>query len=207
MKGSNVCPDILQVDTLRRSVSALAEPHASCQSFRVEVIYLGSLWRSLQDERTDTLLVAVVVHNYERVRQPRRCEETRKLFDRYATTKICFTRDPVFIGLHVNTAGNKSCIYWRRWADRCSLAGVGPERWAGPEPWRCTPPSAADPAPGSAAVSESSAQNWWTSAQKTRAKSLTFHHEPRWERGQSKRQTFLFLFIFVISRNSSNRNR
>lgn len=58
----------------------------------------------------------------------------------------------------------KHHYYLRHWADQCSWAGVGPERRADPEPWRCIPPSAADPAPRSAAASGDSALDRWTSA-------------------------------------------
>lgn len=113
----------------------------------------------------------------------------------------------------------KYYYYLRHWAGRCSWAGVGPERRADPEPWRCIPPSAADPAPGSAAASEDSALDRWTATQGRQeavwtsyverydSLVLNIYRDPdQTEYRATAWRTFLFLFIFVISRNSSNRN-
>lgn len=40
-------------------------------------MYLGRLWCSLQNECTDALLVAVLVHDYERIRKARCCKKKK----------------------------------------------------------------------------------------------------------------------------------
>lgn len=54
--------------------------------------------------------------------------------------------------------------YLKHWAGQYSWAGVGLEKEADLELWRCIRPSETDPAPGSAAASGGSAPNKQTSA-------------------------------------------
>lgn len=187
----------------------------TCHKFTLERIYLGRLWRSLQDECTNTLLVPVVVHYDERMWQPRCCEQSRKFCHQIQKVR---ESDVLIVQSSLLKHVQKHCMrcsYWRHLAGQCSWAAVDPERWADREPWRCIPPSAAGPSPGSAAASGDSAQNWQTSAHKVRAKKGTKfsymnfspEHLPQVQNRTRWVHTFLILFIFVISRNSSNRNR
>lgn len=63
-----------------------------------------------------------------------------------------------------NCNRRKIIHYLKHWAGQYSWAGVGPEKEADPEQWRCIPPSETDPAPGSVAASGGSAPDQQTSA-------------------------------------------
>lgn len=77
--NSCVDPHTMFTEYNQHSASVLETPRASLKLSRVKWIYLGGLWRSLQDERTDALLVAVLVHDYERMRQPGRYERKHNI--------------------------------------------------------------------------------------------------------------------------------